>query len=570
MLLAMFAAGRPAGAQTQLQLAQLHIKHVIVIMQENRSFDSYFGTFPGADGIAFKKDGHPVACYPTGVAGQACVAPFHDRHGENAGGVHNAPAAIEDIDGGLMDGFIKAAQHSYDGSCYPTTKGVVACAGVVLGFRRHDTVGYHTADEIPNYWAYAHTYVLMDHLFSPVASDSLPAHLYMTSAWSAHCSNLSDPMTCSTWISPPLGIAHKGVFAWSDLTDLLDRAAVTWKYYLEQGQEPDCEDGEMTCPPETQQAGVESWWNPLPGFTEALAKNKANPGYLAQHNPPLEQFYADLQNGTLPAISWIVPTEDDSEHPAAEVQHGMMYVTSLINAVMQSSVWPDSVIFLAWDDWGGFADHVVPPNSDFLPTGSPVGYGLRVPGMIISPWVIGGTIDHQVYSFDAYLKFMEDLFLDSERIGGKTGLRPDGRTVIRESLTTLTPGPGQGSVPVPVGNLLADFNFGQTPVAPLIQTTLIPVDFQPTFTTAYVATFPLTWARVTAGPVATYTVKRTTTSGSGYEPVQGCSPSGKWMFRDVRCTDKTAVAGTTYHYVVTSTTAAGVESPNSAEVDVTP
>jgi bacillopeptidase F len=125
-------------------------------------------------------------------------------------------------------------------------------------------------------------------------------------------------------------------------------------------------------------------------------------------------------------------------------------------------------------------------------------------------------------------------------------------------------------VPVPVGNLLADFNFGQTPVAPLIQTTLIPVDFQPTFTTAYVATFPLTWARVTAGPVATYTVKRTTTSGSGYEPVQGCSPSGKWMFRDVRCTDKTAVAGTTYHYVVTSTTAAGVESPNSAEVDVTP
>jgi phospholipase C len=561
----------PAWAQTQLQRAQTAIQHVIVIMQENRSFDHYFGTFPGADGLALDANGQPTACYPSGVAGVPCIKPFHDRHGINAGSRHRSDAAITDIDGGKMDGYLIVLHtNTYVNNCYPTTVLDVGCAAIELGFRRSDAVGYHTADEIPNYWAYASHFMLQDHMFEPVASYSLPSHLYMTSGWSAKCTSKTNPLTCTTWLAPPINSTVYGAFAWSDLTDLLDRAGVSWKYYIEQGEEPDCADGQMTCPPEKQQATVYGFWNPLAGFGEVIAKNKASPGYLAQHNPPLEQFYADLQAGTLPQVSWIVPSQLESEHPPGEIQRGMTYVTALLNAIQQSSAWNNTAVFLSWDDWGGFLEHEVPPVADQLSTGAPIGYGLRVPGIVISPWVKAGTIDHQVLSFDAYLKFTEDLFLGGERIGGPHGARPDSRPTIRESLTKLAPGPGAGTASVPVGDLLNDFDFTQTPVAPLMLPTLIPLDFEPTFHADYTTHYPLHWSAVITGPVRTYTVYRTTTSGSGYEPVPGCSPTSKTVFLATSCTDKAVVAGTPYHYVITSTDPNGVESPRSTEVDVTP
>jgi phospholipase C len=122
-------------------------------------------------------------------------------------------------------------------------------------------------------------------------------------------------------------------------------------------------------------------------------------------------------------------------------------VTSLVNAVMASPDWNSTAVFLSWDDWGGFYDHVVPPSVDVN------GYGLRVPGIVISPYAKTGYIDHQVLSFDAYDKFIEDAFLNGQRIDPNSDGRSDPRPDVRESLKIL-------------GNLAADFNFNQTPRAP--------------------------------------------------------------------------------------------------------
>ncbi len=569
------AAASAASAQvplTQLQNAQANIKHVIVIMQENRSFDHYFGTFPGADGIAMDAHGQPLACNPQVNGAQPCIRPFHDRHGANAGGGHRNSDVAPALDGGLMDGFVADLQTTkqVNAGCLPATMGVANCGSQAVGFKRFDVMGYHTADEIPNYWTYAQRFVLLDHMFEPSTSDSLSSHLYMTSGWSASCRNINDPMSCTTLIEPALGLAQKGIFAWSDVTDLLDRSNVGWKYYVEQGQEPDCADGGMSCPPEKQQAGVPSYWNAVAGFTEVVAKNKANPGYLALHNPPIEQLYLDLKANALPAVSWVIPTSLDSEHPPSDVQQGMEYVTSVVNAVMQSSAWNNTVIILAWDDWGGFYDHVVPPVADSLSNGAPIGYGLRVPAIIISPFAKAGTIDHQVFSFDTFLKLTEDLFLNGQRIGGQQGARPDSRPTIREAMTSVMPGPGGGSAPLPIGNLLNDFDFSQPPIAPFVLTTMIPVNFRPTYSTSYTTQFPIFWNGVTTGPIKGYTVKRTTTSGGGYVPVPECSANSRGPYRATRCnTDVTATKGIAYSYIVTSTDANGNESPNSTEVDIT-
>ncbi|MGI8824981.1 MAG: alkaline phosphatase family protein [Chloroflexota bacterium] len=162
----------------------------------------------------------------------------------------------------------------------------------------------------------------------------------------------------------------------------------------------------------------------------------------------LSAFYADAKKGNLPSISWIAPSGPNSEHPAGLVSTGQTYVTTLINAIMRSPNWKSTAIFLAWDDWGGFYDHVRPPTVDLN------GYGLRVPSLVISPYARRGTIDHQTLSFDAYLKFIEDDFLGGRRLDPKTDGRPDLRPDVRESVKFL-------------GDLTRDFNFNQKPGASL-------------------------------------------------------------------------------------------------------
>lgn len=426
------------------------IRHIIIIMQENRSFDSYFGTFPGADGFP-TKDGAFTVCNPDLRTGQ-CMSPYHDTNDSNGGGPHASAASIESIDNGKMDAFVIAAERSRK-DCQAAAD--PSCAHSPSP----DVMGYHDGRDIPNYWAYAQTFVLQDHMFTPSSSWSLPAHLYELSAWSAYCTRHDDPMSCTGALDAPgavpddtfrrgtpAGRERNGpvgtepVYAWTDLTYLLHKYNVTWGYYVVPGG-PGCRGdtlSEKFCTPEI--------WNPLPYFD--TVKNDKQLSF----DQPLDNFYKQAHDGTLPSVSWIAPAFDVSEHPPALVSKGQSWVTGLINAVMQGPDWQDCAIFLAWDDWGGFYDHEPPPIVDEN------GYGLRVPAMVISPYARPHYIDHQILSFDAYLKFIEDDFMGGARLNPKNDGRPDPRPTVREDVRIL-------------GDLQNDFDFNQAPLKPLVLST---------------------------------------------------------------------------------------------------
>ena len=425
------------------------IQHVVVIMQENRSFDQYFGTYPGTNGIP------AGVCEPDPLNG-GCVAPFHDSNDENNGGPHSFTNFRKDLDQGKMDGFIGEVERRL--KCSSTTPACKPCTESSTANCVH-VMGYHDAREIPNYWTYAQNFVLQDNMFESASSWSWPEHLYMVSAWSAQCTNWSDPMSCvSTPGGPPEPETENGgpnpytgpnaiSLPWTDITYLLHKYGVSWRYYIFEGDEPDCESDEaMTCEPVEQGPMTPNIWNPLVDFADV--KEDGQLGNVQS----LTNFYTAMHNTSecgLPNVSWIIPNGKVSEHPSRPISKGQAYVTTLINSIMRSPCWDSTAIFLSWDDWGGFYDHVVPPVID------EGGYGFRVPGLVISPYARAGYIDHQQLSHDAYLKLIEADFLDGQRLNPATDGRPDSRPDVREKVPSL-------------GNLESDFNFNQAPRPPLI------------------------------------------------------------------------------------------------------
>jgi len=417
------AQSTPAGGRTDIHA----IRHVVVIMQENRSFDHYFGTFPGADGIAMQA-GAATPCLPN-PATHACDRPFVDHQDRNGGAPHSADAAARAIDGGKMDGFVSVAAGAGQTSCKDPTNPNCGEAG---GQSARRVMAYHVESDIPNYWSYAKSFVLQDRMFEPVASYNLPSHLYMVSGWSAKCETGHDPASCQSDVvrnRPRPQIETP--FVWTDLTWLLNRHHVSWGYYLDGG------------PGGPGKHGVPPIWNVLPRFTDVHEDQQLD------NVQPLSAFLAAARAGTLPAVSWIAPNFRDSEHPPALVSVGESYVTHIVNAIMRGPDWNSTAIFLSWDDWGGFYDHVVPPKVDAL------GYGIRVPAMVISPYARQGFVDHQTLSTDAYLKFIEDDFLAGARLDPGTDGRPDPRPDVRENAPFL-------------GDLARDFDFTQPPRPPLV------------------------------------------------------------------------------------------------------
>jgi phospholipase C len=440
------SAGDEYETDAGLAAARAKIQHVILINQENRSFDHYFGTFPGADGIPMD-GGAPTVCNPVPDGG-GCLAPFHDPMDRSAGGPHGVTAFTACLADGGMNGFVASAAASAKDPCKVT--GDPNC---VLGAAAN-VMGYKDDREIPNYWAYAKTFTLLDHMFEPVASFSLPDHLYMVSGWSATCTPASDPMHCTSDLDNPGNAAHTGTssakpeppdpeFAWTEVTYLLHKAGVSWRYYVASGTEPDCEDGAMTCDAGVQHYLNPGYWNVLPWFDDVKADDEV--GNVADTTT----FFSDLAAGKLAAVNWIIPSDELSEHPTNLVSTGQAYVTTVIDAVMKSPFWNSTVIFLTWDDWGGFYDHVPPPSVDAN------GYGFRVPTITISPWVKPGVVDHTAYSHDAYLRFVEDLFANGARLDPKSDGRPDDRPTVRETVPGL-------------GDLLSEFDFTQAPNPPLV------------------------------------------------------------------------------------------------------
>jgi uncharacterized protein (TIGR03437 family) len=353
------------------------IEHFVFIMQENRSFDSYFGTYPGVEGLP------PGICLTDPTPGAQCAAPFHDSNDVNRGGPHSWNNAHADMNNGLMDGFVaQSYQGKSNNDCKPPAP---TCTP---GTDPRDVMGWHDYREIPNYWSYANLYVLQDRMFESVLSYSLPAHLYMLAGQSGG-------YVAST------GQAKPTRYDFAEITELLTSGKISWNYYVASGTTPDTEDGEVVGTPTAQQQDPLTYtlWNPLPAFP-AVMNDPAQKGRLVD----VSQFYSDAKNGTLPQVSWIIPSGAVSEHPPSKVSAGMEYVTGLVNAIMQGPNWKNTAIFIAWDDWGGFYDHVPPQMVDQN------GLGLRVPGLLISPYARQNYVDHKTYSFESWLKIVEERF----------------------------------------------------------------------------------------------------------------------------------------------------------------
>src|SRR5215510_6147241 len=297
------------------------IKHVIIIMQENRSFDSYFGTYPGAAGIPMH-DGSPTVCVPDLAGG--CDRPYHDTSDINGGGPHGLANSVADVNHGKMDGFIRQRYLAKASCREPNNPACRGKSGVP------DVMGYHTEAEIPNYWAYARNFVLQDHMFEPVKSWSLPEHLYLVSGWSAKCRTRS-PMSCVSSIGGPYAVkpywraVHRELttgrtsinLAWTDITWLLHANHVSWAYYVQRGTEPDCaDDSAETCEPVRQRAGTPGIWNPLPLFGDVQQNHQL------RNIRSLGTYFHAAKAGNLPSVSWITPSDLNSENPPQSVQRG--------------------------------------------------------------------------------------------------------------------------------------------------------------------------------------------------------------------------------------------------------
>jgi phospholipase C len=308
--------------------ASPRIEHVIFLLQENHSFDNYFGTFAGAEGL------------PPGSSVEG-AAPFHLPSAVTRNLPHSLWAARTAINGGRMDRFVTA-----EGS--------------------RDTMGYYDRTDIPNYWLYAEHFTLADHFFCSAIGPSLPNHLFAVSAQSLGVtSNISRP--------PDDG------FTALTLPERLEEAGVSWKCYV----------GD-------KDTRAFSALNPLPGFS-AFRRNAG----LREHLVANTTLFRDLRDGTLPNVSWVFPNGEESEHPLTDVRVGMWYVTAVVNALMKSGAWKDTVLVVSWDEYGGFYDHASPPRVD------DAGYGPRVPALVISPYARPG-IDHAEYDFTSVLRFIED------------------------------------------------------------------------------------------------------------------------------------------------------------------
>jgi phospholipase C len=348
------------------------IDHFIFIMQENQSFDHYFGTYPGADGP------------PPGTAlldaTDGTMVPYHHLTSDiDFDAPHDWFNAQADINGGKMDGFLSQAYTRY-ALTVPTYS-------TQPGYNPKEIMGYYDGSDIPNYWNYARLYVLNDHMFESVSAYSLSSHLYMLAAQAGGYVGTPQP--------------YPTEFDFPEITELLANDDVSWNYYVTSGKTLDSQGRAIgSAADQANDPDQFTLWNPLPAFPKVQ-----NDSTQRIRMVDTAQFYADAAAGTLPSVSWICPffLNPLSDHPAFKggTRTCMAYVTGLINAVQQSPNWGSSAIFVSWDDWGGYYDHVPPPKVDIY------GYGMRVPSFVVSPYAKQGYVDKKVYSFDSWLKTIE-------------------------------------------------------------------------------------------------------------------------------------------------------------------
>ncbi len=376
------------------------IRHFVFIIKENRSFDSYFGAFPGADGAT-------QGTSSTGQAIPLTAMPDITAHDLD----HTNQGSLTDMDNGRMDGFDLPPYGTADGDLLP--------------YRQFTQAG------IPNYWAYAQNFVLADHMFASMHGPSFPNHLFTVAAQSGGVLEIPLPeaaspphtgsgfgwgcdsnplMTARTLDSDGDLDAEFPCFDFPTLADSLESAGLTWRYYA----------------PSQGESGYHF-------STLDAIDHIRNTNLWQEHVVPNTDFVTDALSGHLPAVSWIV-SGAESEHPPDSTCVGENWTVEQINAVMQGPDWSSTAIIVTWDDFGGFYDHVVPPVVDG------VSLGIRVPALIISPYVYAGHVSNTQYDFSSVLKTIEKAF----------------------SLPPLTEWDTKAN------DLYDSFNFDQKPLPPLV------------------------------------------------------------------------------------------------------
>jgi phospholipase C len=371
-----------------------NIQHIVFIIKENRTFDNYFGTFPGADGAT------------SGAISTGQMIPLGHAPDKARDMSHDAGDAVAAINGGKMNFFDLTGGANINGDYMSYTQ--------------------LTQTDIPNYFAYAQNFVLADHMFSSVHGPTFPNRLYTVAAQAGGATD--DPSagegTNAGWgcdsvantvvpVVDSLGNISRvfPCFQFPTLADSLQSAGISWKYYA---------------PSQGQASYYES--------TLDAINDIRNTSLWTEDVVPSEQFVTDALSGQLPAVSWLVPPNHENEHPPGSTCVGENWTVQQINAVMQGPNWNSTAIFLTYDDFGGFYDHVPPPVLDQF------GLGARVPMLIVSPYARPGYVSHTQYEPSSVLKFVEERF----------GL------------------PALASRDAAANDTLDSFNFSQTPLSPLI------------------------------------------------------------------------------------------------------
>ncbi len=346
------------------QLLDSKIQHVVIIDKENRSFDSMFGRFPGADGATTGR-------LPNGKVVPLVRQPDHLLMDID----HSYVAATAAVNGGAMNGFSRLVGANQGG--------------------RDMALSEFWPQDIPGYWEYAKRFTLDDHFFATVMGPSFSNHLVTVAASSAN--TVDNPINNSvhSWgcdagpnavvkaINLQTGKPYyvRPCFDMASLPQSLQRAGVSWKYFA---------------PPAFSSGYI---WSALDAIRSVRYSRLWSTNVV-----PTKDFYATAASGSLPSVSWVVTSANQSDHPPYSICVGENWAEHTINSVMRGRDWASTVIVLTWDDFGGFYDHVAPPK------GSLIGPGPRVPAIIISPYSRAGTVDHSIYDFDSILRFIEQRF----------------------------------------------------------------------------------------------------------------------------------------------------------------
>jgi phospholipase C len=330
------------------------IHHLIVILQENHTFDNYFGTYPGVDGLPATVK-MPVD--PTNLAA-GYVEPFHIGAYPITDLSHSSTTFNAQYDQGKMDGFVSALN--------------------TLKQNGKLSMGYYDGEDIPYYWNLADQYVLFDRFFSSAKDGSFANHVYWVAGVPPVTDNVRNDSNAYDQIPT--------------IFDRLQEKGISWKFYV-QNYDPTITYRNLGNGGNRESQVI---WVPLLNFNRFLD----NP-VLASHIVDLNNYYTDLKNGTLPSVVYIAPS-GASEHPPGSINTGQRFVKTLIQELMRSPEWSSSAFLLAYDDWGGWYDHVAPPQVD------QGGYGLRVPALLVSPYARKGWVDNTQLDFTSVLKFIEE------------------------------------------------------------------------------------------------------------------------------------------------------------------